>query len=601
MLMQPIGSGAMSRVYRALRDSDSTVVALKVIATSSDQRRTRFESELSSLKKVCHPGIVHVIDSGQDANWMWLAMDLVDGIPLDDWIGRLSGTTRLRHVLLAGVEIADALTAVHDQGLVHRDLKPANILMTRGGHIKLMDFGFADHVDAPVQAPTAGTLRYMAPERLTGSRGDRRTDLFSLGVVLFELLSRRPPHVGLDHNRLILTQCTEPAPSVAEFAPEVPQQAVDIIDRMLEKPPGQRPRSAQDVADALKQALAQEPRPVNWRPALRISHFVGHKALLENLVQIALSRKVTTVMLHGPPGIGLSRILHELQGRTLLRGAHPVLISGGRRLLFRVLDSLVGPMRPAVLRRALLGTDRDLLLSAWPELSRSTEDVVCLARPPKPIDLVRALQRVLRRAAAQRPLILSIDNADRVDARDLSMLQGAGLLLLATHSPDTLPLPCERVAVPPLERAQLETLAGTMLGQIIGPRLVMENAAMLAGLPGRLVALARGDIPWAPTPTTTLRHRGAPSRPWECAVEAAESALVNRSPTEALAVLAESSPAAAPAKLMYRAEMVRSRAALQGGDIPRARACAITAAAIAPSAPDRSDALLTEADAALRG
>ncbi|MCK6507576.1 protein kinase [Myxococcota bacterium] len=595
-----IGSGATAQVYRARRASDGLAVALKVVGSAEEDARRRFAGEVAALRRVSHPGVVEVVDAGEHQGRAWLAMELVQGMPLDDWIGRLAGNTRLRHVLLAGVEVAEALAAVHDQHLLHRDLKPANILVLPDGRVKLVDFGFAGSVDRPDDSGTAGTLRYMAPERLAGTVTDQRADLFSLGVVLFELLARRPPHVGGDRNRLVLAQCTEPAPSVAEFAPEVPQAAAALIDQVLAKPVDERPRSAREVAQALRAALDEGPRQVRWRPALRGNRFVGHKSLLLDLVQRAQSGQPHTVLLHGPRDVGLSRILQEVQGRLLVKGGQTVLVSGGPRLLFRVLDGLAGALRPADLRRALLGRDRDLLLAAWPDLGRPTEDVVSLSRPPTPRDLAEAVRGVLARAAERGPLAVLIDDADQADPRDLALLSGCGLLLLASHEPARLGQPADRILVPPLDRAQLSTLAATMLGPATGPRLAMEHAEQVAGLPGRLVAVARGERHPARLDALAADDHRARLRPWHSAVEQAEAAIVERSPDEALQVLAEAMSVPPSPDLEHRAALVRSRAALQRGEVEKAREHARTAARLAPTAVDRSEAHLAHARASLR-
>lgn len=595
-----IGSGATAQVYRARRASDGLSVALKVVASAEEDARRRFASEVAALRRVSHPGVVEVVDAGEHQGHAWLAMELVQGMPLDDWIARLAGTTRLRHVLLAGVEVAEALAAVHDQHLLHRDLKPSNILVLPDGRVKLVDFGFAGSVDRPDESGTAGTLRYMAPERLAGTVTDQRADLFSLGVVLFELLARRPPHVGGDRNRLVLAQCTEPAPSVAEFAPEVPQAAVALIDQILSKPVDERPRTAREVAQALRAALETGPREARWRPALRSNRFVGHKTLLLDLVQRAQSGQAHAILLHGPAGVGLSRILQEVQGRLLVKGGQPVLVGGGPRLLFRVLDGLAGALRPTDLRRALLGRDRDLLLAAWPDLGRPTEDVVSLSRPPTPRDLAEAVRGVLDRAAARGPLAVLIDDADLADPRDLALLSGRGLLLLASHDPTRIGVAVDRIPVPPLDRAQLSTLASSMLGPATGPRLAMEHAEQVAGLPGRLVAVARGERQAARAAAGGGEDPPVRLRPWISAVEEAEVAITDSSPEEALQVLAEAMSVPPSPDLEHRAALVRSRAALQRGEVERAREQAEVAARLAPTAVDRSEAHLAYARAALR-
>ncbi len=601
-LIEPIGSGATALVFRAVHLPDERPVALKILAPTDDAGRERFIGEVTALRRLSHPGIVEVVDSGTERDRLWLAMELVEGQPLDDWVNRVAGVNRLRRLLRAGLEVANALAAAHDVGILHRDVKPANVLVDAAGRVKLVDFGFAGHVDRPDAGGLAGTLRYMSPEHLTGAAIDRRSDLFSLGVVLFELAARRAPHVGGDRHKLIIAQCTEPAPSLAEFAPEVPAAAIEIVDRMLAKPPSRRPRSAHEVVRALNDALAAAPQAAAWRPVLLTGRFHGHASLVDSLVSRVLAGERATVLVHGPPGMGLSRLLEEVAGRALVRGARPVSLRGDQRPLFHALEELAGPQRPGAQRQALLGPDRELLLAAWPELRRHTEDIVGLARPPTPADLARALSDTFQRASADQPILMTVDDAEAADPRDLQMLQHAGLLLLTSHHPDAITLDADRVALPPLDRGQLAAIAASMLGPS-GPRLAWEHADRIAGRPGRLVAMARSmgsGPPSLPSAGDDDSPSGPRVRPWEFAVREAESALSDGSPSDALRVLDEAPARTPESELQHRAALVQARAALQSGQVDAARLHAQDAARLATDPLQQSTALLAEATTALR-
>lgn len=598
VLERPIGSGATAQVYAA-RSPDGTAVALKLLERVSTEGQVRFRSEVAALQRVSHPGCVGVVASGEHDGRPWLAMEYVAGQPLTDRVDRLSGTERQLTILQLGVGIAEALAAVHDVGLLHHDLKPANVLVQADDRPVLVDFGFAGEVDRPADVRLAGTLRYMAPERLSDAPTDLRSDLFSLGVLLFEQLARRPPHVEQDRSRLILAQCTDPAPSIGEFAPELPASAVAIVDQLLEKDPAARPRSAWEVVEALRQALGETPREATWRPTLLTGRFEGHKQLLADLMARVDAAEGTTVLLHGPPGIGLSRLLQELHGRVLVRSGQPVRLQGGPQLLFRVLDALAGPLRPAGRRRALLGPDRDLLLAAWPDLARPTEDLLSLARSPTPADLTGAFRGVLERTRAEGPLLITVDDADRSDPRDLRLLQGIGTLVLASHAPERLLLAHDAFAVPPLSRSALAAIATSAIGPT-GRQLVWEHAATIAGNPGRLMALARR---WTTDERPALPggdDSGVRVRPWERAVVEAERLLADHSPQEALGILDETGDVAPPSTLASRAALVRARAALQAGDPDGAVAQAGEAIELARTAVERSEARLARANALLR-
>ncbi len=589
--MEPIGTGATAQVYRARDPRDDRDVAIKLITDLDRDANDRFLAEVAALRRVSHPGVVEILDAGESEAGRWLAMELVEGRPLDEWVELVTGSTRLRRILRAGEQIAWALAAMHDNRILHRDLKPANILVGKRGRVVLVDFGFAAHLDRAAEFGAAGTLRYMAPERLTGATTDYRSDLFSLGVVLFELIARRAPHVGLDQHRLVLAQCTQPAPSIAEFAPEAPPAAIEIIDRLLAKPVAERPRSAGEVAAALRSALAETPRASTWRPSLRATPFVGHADLMANLLSKGRSDHPCTVVLQGPPLVGLSRLLKELQGRLLVKGVLAILVPGGRRVLADLLDALCGPLQPSDRRVARMGSDRELLLAAWPELARPTEDIVSLTRVPTPADLMSAVRSVLGRANTTQRLAILIDDADRCDARDLSLIEGFGLLLLATHQPTRLSNAAERVALPPLDRRRTADLARHLLGRAIGPAFVADHSAEIAGLPGRLVELARvrgsgEESSSSPDPRT------ARLRPWPNAIDEAERLLVEQGPRAALAVLEETGMGIPSPALRHRLALLRSRAAMQRGELHLAAEHAHEALEVAEQRSDQAEAQL---------
>lgn len=567
-LLEPIGKGATAQVFRARDDRDGRQVAFKLITDLDRDANDRFVAEVAALRRVSHPGVVEIYDSGVADTGRWLAMELVEGRPLDEWVEIVTGGTRLRRILRAGEQIAWALAALHDQRIIHRDLKPANVLVGKGGRVVLVDFGFAAHLDRPEETGAAGTLRYMAPERLTGASTDYRSDLFSLGVVLFELIARRAPHVGTDQHRLILAQCTEPAPSIAEFTPEAPPAAIETIDRLLAKPVAERPRHATEVALALRSALGQSPRTSTWRPSVRGTPFVGHAPLMARLLALGRGKAPSTIILHGPHQVGLTRMLTEIQGRLMVKGVLALLAAGGPRVLSTLLDGLCGPHLPSDQRLARMGTERDLLLAAWPDLARPTEELVALTRVPTPSDLMAAVRQVFRRAADQQHIAILIDDAERCDPRDLGLIEGFGLLLLSTHEPAQLRFPGERELVPRLDSVQMAELARLLLGRAIGPPMAADHEAEIAGLPGHLVRLARGvgsDAANARVERTVARVR-----PWPNAIDEAERLLVQQGPRAALAVLEETGTGRPSPELRHRLALLRSRLALQRGELTEA-------------------------------
>ncbi len=254
-IIAPIGAGGMGRVFRARDPRLNRDVAVKLLPpefSADPSRRARFEQEARAVAALNHPGIVSVYDVGDG----WMVTELVDGEDLRH------AELNTRQVIDIGAQIADALAAAHEAGITHRDLKPENILLTREGRTKILDFGLAKVEDSVVSSagpeerrtitnpgtPT-GTPGYMAPEQVRGQPSDVRADMFSLGVVLYELLAHKPAFEG-DSAVEVMHAIVHDDP--AELPETVPDGLRRIVRRCLEKKPSQRFQSARDLAFALR-------------------------------------------------------------------------------------------------------------------------------------------------------------------------------------------------------------------------------------------------------------------------------------------------------------------------------------------------------------
>lgn len=268
-ILSPLGEGSMGAVYLARDLRLGREVALKVLppdlATRPDQL-ARLEREARAVASLNHPNIV-VLHSVEDAgSTRFLTMEHVVGETLDQLIAPAGWP--VERVVDLGVALAEALAAAHDKGVIHRDLKPANVMITKTRHVKVLDFGLAKleaEYEAPIatRAPTAppplstagqvvGTVPYMAPEQLRGEEVDGRTDLFALGVVLYEATCGHRPFDGrtfAEVSSAILRD--EPVP-LAQARPGVPAELDRLVDRCLRKPPLARFQTAREVADALR-------------------------------------------------------------------------------------------------------------------------------------------------------------------------------------------------------------------------------------------------------------------------------------------------------------------------------------------------------------
>jgi serine/threonine-protein kinase len=269
-VLAPLGAGGMGEVYRALDTRLGREVAVKVISghlLADPNALARFEREARTVAALSHPNIVALFDVGRQNGVVFAVMELLEGESLEPHLA----TQRLswRRAIEIAISIADGLASAHGKGLVHRDLKPANIFITGDGLVKLLDFGLAKddpfrstpHAgDAPGAAETEpgvilGTVGYMAPEQVKGERADHRSDIFSLGCVLYEMLIGRRPFGGDTPAETLAAILRDEPAGIAAAGRDVPPRVDAVVRRCLEKNPDHRFQSARDLAFALRETL----------------------------------------------------------------------------------------------------------------------------------------------------------------------------------------------------------------------------------------------------------------------------------------------------------------------------------------------------------
>ena len=265
-LLEPLGRGGMGQVFLAEDSILDRKVALKFLPEKLEgdaMARERFLREAKSAAALDHPYICKIYEIGETDGTAYIAMEYVEGVTLQEKVA--SGPLRLPHLLEIGAEIAEAVDAAHKKGIVHRDLKSPNIMVTRDGHVKVLDFGLAKKIALDGHAGSAtssesltahdvtpGTVIYMSPEQVKGERIDGRTDIFSLGVVLYELATGKLPFDELTSGSTydaILNR--EPLPP-RTLNPNVPEDLERVIQKALEKDRDHRYQSAREVGVDLR-------------------------------------------------------------------------------------------------------------------------------------------------------------------------------------------------------------------------------------------------------------------------------------------------------------------------------------------------------------
>lgn len=331
-LVEELGRGGMGVVYKARDPRLDRFVALKFLSSilrSSEEASTRFETEARAAAALDHPNICTIHDVGTvgepeeessiagAAGQLFVAMAYYEGPTLEQKIEE--GPLSVEQGLDLAIQVADGLACAHDAGIIHRDVKPSNLILTDRGTVKILDFGIAkleraaDHTEP---GDRLGTVAYMAPEQVRGEAVDPRTDLWSLGVVLYELLTAQHPFGDGLEAALLHALLHDDPPSLQTVRPECPDALDDVLHTALAKDPAQRHASASDLIDDLKAVQGADSAsaipPPEAAPSSQgplpapLTSFVGREREVEAVTeQVSAARLVT---LTGPAGTGKTRL-----------------------------------------------------------------------------------------------------------------------------------------------------------------------------------------------------------------------------------------------------------------------------------------------------
>jgi len=300
-VLSHIASGGMGAVYKAMDLQLGRPVALKVLdpdLAARDSVRERFQREGRHAARLSHKNIVTLYEAGEDQGWHFLALEFIQGIDLEVYIGRKGrlGPEETRRIL---IQAAKALDHAHQQGIVHRDIKPSNFLLAPGNHktvVKLADMGVAhapnaDEFRVTRAGYTVGTIDYMAPEQARDSAAaDIRSDIYSLGCTAYHMLAGKPPFAEGGLGERVYKHLEEPPPDLRQLRPEVSVRLWNILQRMLAKSPADRYQTPAELLVDLKQT-----------PAVKVEESLSPVAEVEPLPRPSLNQELPDIPLADPP------------------------------------------------------------------------------------------------------------------------------------------------------------------------------------------------------------------------------------------------------------------------------------------------------------
>ncbi|PKB79699.1 MAG: hypothetical protein BZY88_12020 [SAR202 cluster bacterium Io17-Chloro-G9] len=517
-----LGEGGKKKVYLAQDTTLDREVAFALIKTEGldDTSRTRIQREAQAMGRLgSHPHIVTVFDLGQEGDQPYMVTELMGGGDVEGLIAKAADhLLSLEQAIGIAGETCQGLEFAHGRGIVHRDLKPGNVWLTESGTAKIGDFGLAVALDRSrltTEGMMVGTVSYMPPEQAMGGEVTPRSDLYSLGAMLYEMVTGRPPFLGDDSVAIIGQHINTPPVAPTWHNSDCPRALDALILRLLAKDPSERPESASDVLAALEavdldvEVGAQGPNGIgapqhgeeHSLDSLAGGVFVGRQREMGDLkgcLEDALSGRGRLVTLVGEPGIGKTRTAQELATYAGLRGAQ---VLWGRSYeeqgvppywpWVQAIRSYVRERDPEQLRSEMGAGAADIaeVVSDVRERLRDLQPAPQLDPEQARFRLFDSIAAFLKTASQRQPLVLVLDDLHWADQPSLLLLQfvarelgGARLLLIGTYRD------MELSRQHPLAEALGELTRERLFQRVLLHGLTQDNV-------GRFIEMAAGVTP----------------------------------------------------------------------------------------------------------
>ncbi|MCR5279155.1 MAG: Stk1 family PASTA domain-containing Ser/Thr kinase, partial [Lachnospiraceae bacterium] len=257
-IIEKIGTGGMSDVYRAKDHKLNRLVAVKVLKQEFSENAnfvSKFKVEAQAAAGLMHPNVVNVYDVGEESGINYIVMELVEGITLKKYIEKKARLS-VREATSIAMQIALGIEAAHNKHIIHRDIKPQNVIISNDGKVKVTDFGIAKAATSnTITSNVMGSVHYTSPEQARGGYSDEKSDIYSLGITMFEMLTGRVPFNGDTTVAIAIKQIQEPMPSPKEYVPEIPVSVEQIVLKCTQKSPDKRYQNMEELITDLRQSF----------------------------------------------------------------------------------------------------------------------------------------------------------------------------------------------------------------------------------------------------------------------------------------------------------------------------------------------------------